>query len=203
MDPDIGYEDPLDRRLVRAQGPSLKPAAHRSPAPRRREIPEEYGYEEDEDIDARPVRRRPKKKNLTRRKLLVGLGVVAVGGVAAYELGPKVPQAIHDASVNIEHQVEDAYNKGLAAGAAAVRKELVNSLDTLEGISLTGAIDAAKLTRVAYDIFVSPLITLAATVTGDFLNVTLRTLIREEGGWQELTRITIRWRRYKQCSKAG
>ncbi|HLZ80624.1 MAG TPA: hypothetical protein VKP04_03270, partial [Ktedonobacteraceae bacterium] len=112
---------------------------------------------------------------------LVGLGVVAVGGVAAYELGPKVPQAIHDASVNIEHQVEDAYNKGLAAGAAAVRKELISSLDTLEGISLTGAINAAKLTRVAYDVFVSPLITLAATVTGDFLSVTLRTLIQGRG----------------------
>ena len=178
VDPDIGYEDPLDRRSSYAPVP-------RSPAPvRRREVPEEYEYEEDEDIDERParaVRRKSKKKGLTRRKLLVGLGVAAVGGVAAYELGPKVPQAIHDASVNIEHQIEDAYNKGLAAGAAAVRKEFITGLDTLEGISLSGAINAAKLTRVAYDTFVAPLITLAATVTGDFLNVTLRALIQGRG----------------------
>jgi hypothetical protein len=190
-DPDLGYEDPLDRRLGYAQDPPIKSLAPRSPAnvrrvpvPRRAD-PEEYDYEdEEEDIDARPrraVRRRSKKKRFTRRKLLVGLGVVAVGGVAAYELGPKVPQAIHDASVNIEHQVEDAYNKGLAAGAAAVRKEFITALDNLEGISLTGAINAAKLTRLAYDAFVSPLITLAATVTGDFLSVTLRSLIQGRG----------------------
>jgi len=185
VDPDIGYEDPFDRHLSYARGPSLKAPVPRSPAPvRRREVPEEYEYEEDEDIDERParaVRRKSKKKGLTRRKLLVGLGVAAVGGVAAYELGPKVPQAIHDASVNIEHQIEDAYNKGLAAGAAAVRKEFITGLDTLEGISLSGAINAAKLTRVAYDTFVAPLITLAATVTGDFLNVTLRALIQGRG----------------------
>jgi hypothetical protein len=185
VDPDIGYEDPLDRRVGYSQSlaPRSPAAVRRAPEPRRA-VPEDYDYEEEEDIDARPpraVRRKLRKKRLTRRKLLVGLGVVAVGGVAAYELGPKVPQAIHDASVNIEHQVEDAYNKGLAAGAAAVRKELITGLDTMEGISLTGAINAAKLTRVAYDTFVSPLITLAATVTGDFLSVTLRSLIQGRG----------------------
>jgi len=113
--------------------------------------------------------------------MLVGLGVAAVGGVAAYELGPKIPQALHDAGTNIERQVEDAYNKGLAAGAEAVRKEFVTTLSNLEGVSLTGAINAAKVTRFAYDAFVSPLITLAATVTGDFLNVTLRAVIQGRG----------------------
>ena len=62
-----------------------------------------------------------------------------------------------------------------------MRKEFITGLDTLEGISLSGAINAAKLTRVAYDTFVAPLITLAATVTGDFLNVTLRALIQGRG----------------------
>ncbi len=109
--------------------------------------------------------------------MLVGLGVAAVGGVAAYELVPRIPQALNNVGTNIEHQLEDAYNKGIAAGGEAVRKELINSLDTLEGVSLEGAIGAAKLTRVAYDVFVSPIVTLAATVAGDFLNVTLRALI--------------------------
>ena len=113
--------------------------------------------------------------------MLLGLGAVAVGGIAAYELAPKIPQALNDVGTNIEHQIQDAYNKGLAAGAAAVRKEFITGLDTLEGISLSGAINAAKLTRVAYDTFVAPLITLAATVTGDFLNVTLKALIQGRG----------------------
>ena len=201
VDPDIGYEDPFDQREVNAQNPPL-----RSPAPRRRIItrrlpeprydyPEEYDeYEEDEYVDEpeeRPARPRPrsrprprrksKKGGLTRRKLLVGAGVVAVGGLAAYELGPKIPQALHDAGTNIEHQIEDAYNKGLAAGAEAVRKEFIATLTNMEGISLTGASNAARLTRLAYDAFVSPVVNLAATVTGDFLNITLRTLIQGRG----------------------
>ncbi len=203
VDPDIGYEDPFDQREVNAQNPPL-----RSPAPRPRIItrrlpeprydyPEEYDeYEEDEYVDEpeeRPARPRPrsrprprprrksKKGGLTRRKLLVGAGVVAVGGLAAYELGPKIPQALHDAGTNIEHQIEDAYNKGLAAGAEAVRKEFIATLTNMEGISLTGASNAARLTRLAYDAFVSPVVNLAATVTGDFLNITLRTLIQGRG----------------------
>ncbi len=200
IDPDIGYEDPLDQREVNAQNPSL-----RSPAPRSRVItrrlpeprydyPEEYDeYEEDEYIEepeerqarprpqSRPRRKSKKRGGLTRRKLLVGAGVVAVGGIAAYELGPKIPQALHDAGTNIEHQIEDAYNKGLAAGAEAVRKEFIAALTNMEGISLTGATNAARLTRLAYDAFVSPVVNLAATVTGDFLNITLRTLIQGRG----------------------
>lgn len=206
VDPDIGYEDPLDQREVRAQDPSLNSPLPRTRATTRRlpepryDSPEEYDeeaydeYEEDEYADEpeqRPARPRPrprprprrkaKKGGLSRRKLLVGAGVVAVGGIAAYELGPKIPQALHDAGTNIERQIEDAYNKGLAAGAEAVRKEFIATLTNLEGISLTGASNAARLTRLAYDAFVSPVVNLAATVTGDFLNVTLRTLIQGRG----------------------
>ena len=111
----------------------------------------------------------------------MGLGLVAAGGVAAYELGPKIPQAINDVGTNLEHQIQDAYNKGLAAGAEAVRKEFVTSLNNLEGVSLQGAMAAARLTRLAYDDFVSPLVTLAATVTGDFLGVTLQAVISARG----------------------
>jgi hypothetical protein len=184
VDPDLGYDepDPLDQRILR---PPVRRAQNNFPVTPRRNEPvaydEEYdeGYEEEEEEgeERRPERRRRKKKGVTRRKLLVGLGVAAVGGVAAYELVPRLPQALNDVGTNIEHQLQDAYNKGIAAGGEAVRKELVNSLDTLEGVSLEGAIGAAKLTRVAYDVFVSPIVTLAATVAGDFLSVTLRALI--------------------------
>jgi len=58
-----------------------------------------------------------------------------------------------------------------------VRKELINGLDTLEGVSLEGAISAAKLTRTAYDVFVSPIVTLASTIADDFLLALLKALI--------------------------
>ncbi|HLX41500.1 MAG TPA: hypothetical protein VKR42_13285 [Ktedonobacteraceae bacterium] len=188
VDPDRGYDydepDPLDQRALH---PAVRRAQNDFPvAPRRNdpvaydETEEEYdeGYEDEEvERDEKRPARQQKKKGVSRRKLLVGLGVVAAGGVAAYELVPRIPQALNDVGTNIEHQLQDAYNRGIAAGGEAVRKELVNSLDTLEGVSLEGAIGAAKLTRVAYDVFVSPLVTLAATVAGDFLNITLRALI--------------------------
>ena len=188
MDPDLGYVDPLDQRVGYTQSPQA-PQTRQAPVTTSRRLPpsrrhyeeqydeEDYADEEDEE----PVRRKAKKGGLSRRKLLVGLGLAAAGGVAAYELGPKIPQAINDVGTNLEHQLQDAYNKGLAAGAEAVRKEFVTSLNNLEGISLEGAIGAARLTRLAYDAFVSPLVTLAATVTGDFLNITLQAVMSARG----------------------
>jgi len=182
-DPDIGYEDPSDRRFSYGYDPSARLSAPRSSTPLSRRAPNEYQdadeqeYEEDpyDDEQERPVvKRKSKKKSVTRRKLLLGLGVAAVGGVAAYELGPRIPQAMQDVGNNLEHQIQDAYNRGLTAGANAVRKEFITALGNLEGYSLGAAINVAKLTRLAYDTFVSPLITLAATVTGDFLNITLQ-----------------------------
>jgi hypothetical protein len=189
VDPDIGYEDPLDHRVGYAQSPSARLSAPRSPMPSRRQADayqdaEELAYEDDlyEDESGRPyVKRKSKKTGVTRRKLLVGLGVAAVGGVAAYELGPRIPKAIQDVGNNLEHQIQDAYNRGLTAGANAVRKEFLTALDNLEGYSLGAAINVARLTRLAYDAFVSPLITLAATVTGDFLNLTLQALKSARG----------------------
>jgi hypothetical protein len=188
VDPDIGYEDPLDRRAGYAQSPSARlPAPRYSPAARRVVDPrrdDQEVYEEDEELDEedqRLARRKKKKSGVTRRNLLVGLGIVAVGGVAAYELGPKIPQALNDVGTNLEHQVQDAYKRGLDAGAQAVRKEFINGLDTLDGVSLTAAINVTRIMRLAYDAFVTPLITLAATVTGDFLSVTLTALTQGRG----------------------
>lgn len=188
VDPDIGYEDPLDQRVGYAESPLPRRApetSRRSLRPAQesyRDYDDEDEEEEQEEREQAPRGRR-KKRSMTRRKLLLGLGVgaVAAGGVAAYELAPKIPQALSQAGTNIEHQLEDAYNKGLAAGAEAVRKEFVNALDSVEGVSLQAAADSARLTRLAYDAFVSPIVTLAATVTGDFLNVVLRALIAGRG----------------------
>ena len=184
-DPDLGYEDPLDQRVGYTHSPQAQQVpvtTSRRLPPSRRSYEEQYDEEDyaDEE-DERPARRKAKKGGLSRRKLLVGLGLAAAGGVAAYELGPKIPQAINDVGSNLEHQLQDAYNKGIAAGAEAVRKDFITSLNNLEGISLQGAISAARLTRLAYDAFVSPLVTLAATVTGDFLNVTLQAVMSARG----------------------
>ncbi len=103
--------------------------------------------------------------------------MVGGGAVAAYELVPKIPHALESAGTNIEHQLAQAFQNGVAAGEEAVRKEFLNGLDTLEGVSLDAAIGAAKLTRTAYDVFVSPIITLASTIADDFLLALLNALI--------------------------
>lgn len=198
VDPDVGYDEPLDVRMrgyaetpsQRAPVPptSNRNGVQRAPGRTARPLPahyEEYdddNYEDEEDEDDQPQRPR-KKKNLSRRGLLFGLGAVAVGGagVAAYELGPKLPQAVGNVGANIEHQLQDAFNKGVQQGADSVRKEFVTTLDSLEGFSLDGAMQAAKLTRVAYDTFVSPLVTAGATITGDFLNGMLQALRSARG----------------------
>src|SRR5258708_30033682 len=141
MHHDPGYDeyedyDPLDQRLNYSETPQTKSSGLRmqpeTPARgRRRSEPLDYDIDEQEEAPAR--RKGKKKKGLTRRKLLIG--AVAVGGtaVAAYELAPRLPQPLEQAGTNIEHQVQDAFNRGLAAGGEAVRKEIIYSLDTLEG----------------------------------------------------------------------
>lgn len=183
LDPDMLYEDevdPLAHRVGRPDSVRL-PVVPRDDLPettgrgRRRGISTEDDFDyEEEDLEERP---RKKKKGLTRRKLIVGAVLVGGGAVAAYELGPKIPQALENAGSNIEHQVADAFKRGFEAGGEAVRKELINGLDTLEGVSLEGAIGAAKLTRVAYDVFISPIVTLASTIADDFLLALLNALI--------------------------
>jgi hypothetical protein len=183
LDPDLLYDnepDPLVNRIGR-------PNSVRLPVVPRDNLPDTTGRgsrrgistSEDIDYEAEEAPAKPKKKKgfLSRRKLIVGAVLVGGGAVAAYELGPKIPQALQNAGANIEHQLQDAFNRGVAAGGEAVRKELINGLDTLEGVSLEGAIGAAKLTRTAYDVFVSPIVTLASTIADDFLLALLNALI--------------------------
>jgi hypothetical protein len=175
LDPDMGYEDEPDL-LADRMSPSAAAPVPLVERGRRRSMPlaEPDTYEEEEERQDRKQKR--KKGFLSRRKLLVGAVVVGGGAVAAYELGPKIPQALQTAGSNIEHQIQDAFNRGVAAGGEAVRKELINGLDTLEGVSLEGAIGAAKLTRVAYDVFVNPIVTLTSTIADDFLSALLGSL---------------------------
>ncbi|HET8845223.1 MAG TPA: hypothetical protein VFN35_27360, partial [Ktedonobacteraceae bacterium] len=167
MDPDMGIEeDPLEER-VRQTPPRTRAVAR----------PTRVLTEEEEDDMLLEAELDEKRRKASRRKFLIG--AVAVGGtaVAAYELLPRVPQAIGDGAANLEKQLQDAFNKGVATGAADAKKALLEALTTLEGFSLDAAVDAAKLTRVAYDVFINPLVTLAANVTGEFLSVTLEALI--------------------------
>ncbi len=169
VDPDLGYEeadeeDLLDERLRRV--PQRAPGSAR----RTRVLDED----EDELLEAELEE---KRRKASRRKFLIGAAAVGGTAVAAYEILPRLPQAIGNGAANIEHQLQQAFENGVTAGANAARKELINGLDTLEGFSLEGAMEAAKLTRVAYDVFISPLVTLAATVADDFLSVTLKALI--------------------------
>lgn len=183
-DPGLGYDeyenyDPLSNRLPYTESPRARSTALRVQPElpergRRYSAPPDYDIEEQEEMPAR--RKQKKKRGLSRRKLLIGAVAVGGGAIAAYELAPHLPQALEQAGTNIEHQLQDAFNKGLAAGGEAVRKELINSLDTLEGVSLDAAIGAARLTRIAYDVFVSPLVTLAATIADDFLSALLGAL---------------------------
>ncbi|MBV8696057.1 MAG: hypothetical protein JO183_11280 [Ktedonobacteraceae bacterium] len=138
---------------------------------------EEYVDDDDEyddyEDDQPSTGRSRKKRKVSRRGLLVGLGAVAVAGagVAAYEFGPKV---VGNVGADIEHQLQDAFNKGLAQGADAVRKDFITSLESLEGFTLASAQTAALLTRRAYDVFVSPIVKFGSTLAADFLGVMLQ-----------------------------
>lgn len=190
LDPDAGYDEEIDPLAGRVG----YPIAQREPeiilAGRRgsRSMPlaEPDIEEEEEEEDQRGRKKKKKKGLLSRRKLIVGAVLVGGGAAAAYEFGPKIPGLLESAGSNIEHQLQDAFNRGVAAGGAAVRKELINGLDTLEGVSLEGAVAAANLTRTAYDVFVSPIVTLASTIAGDFLSALLNALIKARGWLQQI-----------------
>ncbi|HZO73849.1 MAG TPA: hypothetical protein VFB60_16725 [Ktedonobacteraceae bacterium] len=191
VDPDLDYEDPLDVPMGYIDDIPARPRARASvntPDPRLtggtpsgkirpRHVEDDYDDYEDEDESSNP---RKKKRKISRRGLLLGMGAAAVAGagIGAYELVPKIPQALGDAGANIEHQLQDAFNQG----ADSVRREFITALDNLEGFSLEGAVTAARLTRVAYDVFVSPIVKFGATLTGDFLN-TMLSALKTARGW--------------------
>ena len=205
VDPDAGYDDeydepdPLDAQVRYAPVPTAR--AERAPvAKRTRQLDEPYEeydddgeydeYDEYQEVPARRERRdqrdekpRRKSKKVSRRGLLFGLGAAAVGGagIAAYEIVPKIPSALDGAATNVEHQIQAAFEKGLAQGADNARRELIGALETIDGFTIDGAIGAAKLMRVAYDVFVSPIITQSANIAGDVLNAMLTAIKTARG----------------------
>jgi hypothetical protein len=194
LDPDLGYgyfdeeEDPLEHRLPyneapRAKSTGLRMQPETTGRGRRQSNPMEYDEDEQDEI-VKPNKK--KKKGISRRKMLLVAAAAGGTAIAGYELLPKLPHALEQAGTNIEHQLQDAFNKGVSAGEEAVRKEFINALDTMEGVSLEAAIGAARLTRVAYDVFVSPLVTLAATVADDFLSITLAALTKARSWLQQI-----------------
>ena len=196
LDPDLGYEyydeeeDPLAHRLPYHEDPRARSAGLRiqpetTERGRRRSAPLEYDEEEQEEVVEKPGKKK-KKGGISRRKMLLVAAAAGGTAIAGYELLPKVPHALEQAGTNIEHQLQESFNKGMTAGEEAVRKEFINALDSMEGVSLDAAIGAARLTRVAYDVFVSPLVTLAATVADDFLSITLAALIKARSWLQQI-----------------
>jgi hypothetical protein len=138
-------------------------------------------YEEGEELP--PGLRVVKRHKTSRRGLLVGVGmgagILALGGiVATSELTPKSTLQNDHTS----HAIQEAFNRGVAQGSDSVRRELVSALDALEGFTLQGAIDAAKLTRVSYDVFISPIVQFGSQLTKDFLSGMLGAL-KTARGW--------------------
>ncbi|HEY0752888.1 MAG TPA: hypothetical protein VGD98_02830 [Ktedonobacteraceae bacterium] len=171
MDPDMGYEEAEEE--VPDEDMRQSPAG---PAAGRARPTRRLADRADED-DLLELELEKKKKQAARRKFLLGAAAVTGAAVVAYEVVPRIPSAISSGANNIEHQLQQAFQNGVNTGAENARKELLNALDSLEGFSLEGAITAARLTRTSFDVFVAPLITLAANVADDFLKVTLQALI--------------------------
>jgi hypothetical protein len=194
VDPDQGYEEgePLDPREYQEEPryASRRPVQVRQePLRRVRAVEPADDYDEYEDDDYyeeedERAPRRGKKRKMSRRGLLIGAGILAIGGAgaAAYELAPKLPQVVGTAAQHVEQQVQEAFQKGVTQGANDVRKEFITALEDMEGFTLNGAIAAARLTRVAYDVFVSPIVQFGSTLTGDFLNGMLKA-VRTARGW--------------------
>ncbi len=198
VEPEPDYAAPLDDypdqpgRFTRRPPGGLNTRARKGIAPSPEdEYEEDYdqGYDEEAYEEVVPERRSParpkaRKRKMNRRGLLIGAGAAVVSGaaIAAYELGPRIPQAMGEVGSNIEHQLQDAFNKGVTQGADEARREIISSLDNLEGVTLNGAMAAARLTRVAYDVFVSPIVHFGSSLTGDFLNGMLRA-IKTARGW--------------------
>jgi hypothetical protein len=138
-----------------------------------------YIYEEDEEL---PAGLRPVKKKVTRRGLLLGAGALVVGtaGVIAVVNVPH-PSTTNSTGGQTASENQDEFNRGVTQGADDARKQLVEAMNNLEGVTLEGALGAAKLLQGTYDVIVSPVIHFGSTLSGDFLSAMLTAMKNARG----------------------
>lgn len=99
---------------------------------------------------------------LARRALLAGAGLAAC--VAGAELAPVVLKKTGDLA---QAELHDAFNAGVDAG----RRQFLEELSQLEGVTIDGALGAAELTRLGVKYIVLPVARLVATLEGGTLDV--------------------------------
>jgi serine/threonine protein kinase len=192
VDPDIGIDEdaelntleqrsydcvPLERAVVTSKNVNQSQSDQRLTL-RLPETPlehdEDHIYDDNEALP--PGLCIVKKPKSSRRKFLIGAGIVAASGAGVgFALSqPTSKSPIQNALQNTDAQLKQAFDQGMAQGADNARKALLSELDNIHSFTLQGAIDAARLTRVAYDVFVSPIIQFGSTLSSDFLNSMLR-----------------------------
>jgi hypothetical protein len=99
-----------------------------------------------------------------RRALLAAGGVVLCGGAAA-----ATPYVVAQVTKATEAEIQAAFQ----AGASQARQDLINELLNLEGVSLTAAIDAAELTKLAVTYIVGPVSVFLVAIGAGALDVAI------------------------------
>lgn len=102
-----------------------------------------------------------------RRALLAAGGVVLCGGAAA-----ATPYVVNQVTKATEAEIQAAFQ----AGVNQARQDLINELENLEGISLTAAIDAAELTKLAVMYIVGPVSVFVVAIGAGALDVAISAL---------------------------
>ena len=102
-----------------------------------------------------------------RRALLAAGGVVVCGGAAA-----ATPYVVQQVTKATEKEIQQAFQ----AGVAQARQDLINELLNLEGISITAAIDAAELTKLAVKYIVGPVSVFLVAIGASALDVAISAL---------------------------
>lgn len=102
-----------------------------------------------------------------RRALLVAGGVALCGGAAA-----ATPYAVAQVTKATEAEIQAAFQ----AGVNQARQDLINELNNLEGVSLTAAIDAAELTKLAVTYIVGPVSVFVVAIGAGALDVAIAAL---------------------------
>jgi hypothetical protein len=102
-----------------------------------------------------------------RRALLIGGGAALCVGAAA-----ATPYVATQVAKATQAEIEAAFQ----AGVNQARQDLINELTNLEGISITAAIDAAELTKLAVKYIVGPVSVFVVAIGAGALDVAISAL---------------------------